>query len=97
MIGLYRNGILFAVIIALLLVVWTKAEHIKEQHDARVSREAVTKTITKIETANANAVEAGKAAAEKSVAPPLPPARKPSGRVRKPVAGAVVDPTAVND
>lgn len=97
--GLYRNGILFAAILCLLVVAWTKGENWFEKHDARVSREAVTNTITKIETANADAVKAGQEAAKKSVAPPLPPSRKPLARrlSRKPVAGAVVDPTAHDD
>ena len=97
MIGLYRNGFLFVAILGLLVVMWTKAERLIEKHDAKVEQRAVAQTVTKIETANDNAISAGQEAARKSVAPPLPPARKPVGRVRKPVAGAVVDPHTRDD
>lgn len=94
-----RNAVLLVAILAFVTWASLRVERAIERHDARVSREAVTNTITRIETANANAVEAGKAAAEKSVSPPLPPPRKPSARrvQHKPVAGAVVDPTTRND
>lgn len=92
-----RNAILLTALLAFVTWASLRVEKAIERHDARVSREAVTNTITKIETANAEAIKAGKKAAEKSGAPPLPPPRKPLAPRVRPVAGAVLDPTTRDD
>lgn len=113
MIGLFlsRNGLTLIALLAFLSFAWLKAEKAVERHDARVSREAVTNTITKIETANADSANAGTQAAKKSrgeivEVPSIwphavwsTPAGTAARRVRKPQVppGRVIDPSSHDD
>lgn len=91
-----RNALALAAIAG--LIAWGQIT--LKNHDRNVEQRAVAQTVTKIETANADAIKAGQEAARKSVAPPMPPPRKPLARRlsrKQPVSGATVDPTSHDD